>query len=296
MRWLWVNQAAAPESFWNLHYLTLTEFCRRTFSLLLPNQGRHIKRTELHCGHFVELDLLQTYLPFFPRQGLRVTSFLPVPLPVIVILWLLSVTWFFFFNLLFSYYKVFYTLLFIMCPMLIEKLLWSSQSFAVGTRTFAPNVKKKRHTSLIRCSEHIHLIEFWYHFQMLSDAFWNVLEWSLISCVNVIFFFGACSLSSVSSLLWLVEPLFVSSVSRFCSLCCGLVLKKKNNKYPAKRTKCWFSPLGSVFDVFLTWWHQPASSLHPFFGLSFVSLVGSACVTARLSLCSPSFHCNIYCL
>lgn len=156
--------------------LPYTHWVLQTNFLLVAAKSRPAH----HCGHFVELDLLQTYLfAFFSQTRFESCQFSSCSSSCYCNTMITKCDLIFFFNLLFSYYKVFYTLLFIMCPMLIEKLLWSSQSFAVGTRTFAPNVKKKTyipHQMLRAHTPHRVLIPFPNAVRCFLKCSWMILD------------------------------------------------------------------------------------------------------------------------
>lgn len=71
----WQSNQPTTEKLLVTRLLTVWE---QTFSLLLPNQRKHIKRTKFHCGQIVELDLLQKYLFafFFPDKVWQLPVFL----------------------------------------------------------------------------------------------------------------------------------------------------------------------------------------------------------------------------
>lgn len=179
--------------------------------------------------------------------------------------------------------------------------------FVVGTRIACPNSSNKQtkntfsfqlHTSLIRCffllegknaSKSFDTISKCCQrlFEMfLNDPWIDALMWFLVLAHSHQTHHHSCGWWSHALSHQCPVPAHFAVV---------LFKKKKNRSMMMQLKQSTVEFLLSCYFVFLTWWHPPVSSPHPFFCLLLASL-GLACVTARVSLCSTSFHLQSDCL
>lgn len=176
--------------------------------------------------------------------------------------------------------------------------------FVVGTRMACPNSSNKQTKNTFSFQLHTSLIlacSCWRANtpQRVSIPFPNAAR-GFLKCYWMIL--GLMRSCDFWCLLILIR-LLITPVDGGATLCLISVpflltllwscLKKTTTMMRLKQSTVEF--LLSCYFVFLTWWHPPVSSPHPFFRLLLASL-GLACVTARVSLCSTSFHLQSDCL